>query len=268
MKIQQIIDAILAYHPPFDRTPTCDGFKCGNPEDECTGIVTSCAASINVIRKAIELGANLIIVHEPTFYTHMDKVDWLEGKFDVYDEKRKLLDDHGIAVWRDHDHIHTHVPDGIFYGVTAELGWQDYARGENPKRPEYFELPKTTVRELALFLKEKMGLNAVRVIGNVDAEISTVGFCGHVYPPVPETIATELLNKYDVIIPGELIDWTVASYARDAGQLGKNKAILHVGHISWEELGMKYAPNWIRPLIDPDIPITFVRSADLYDYVF
>ena len=84
MTIQQVIDAILNYHPGLSQDkPTCDGFKCGNPSDECRGIVTTCAASMAVIRKAIELGANLILVHEPTFYTHMDPVDWLAGE-DVY----------------------------------------------------------------------------------------------------------------------------------------------------------------------------------------
>jgi putative NIF3 family GTP cyclohydrolase 1 type 2 len=124
-----------------------------------------------------------------------------------------------------------------------------------------------TVRDLARFLKEKLQLNAVRVIGNVDAEISTVAFGGHVYPPVPEQNATNLLNTVDVLIPGELIDWTVTSYARDAAQLGKNKAILHIGHFNSEELGMKYAVNWIKNLIDPGIPVEFVRSGDPYQYV-
>ena len=111
MTIQQVIDAILNYHPELSQDkPTCDGFKCGNPSDECRGIVTTCAASMEVIRKAIELGANLILVHEPTFYTHMDPVDWLAGD-PVYEQKRGLLDEHGIAVWRDHDHIHAHRPD-------------------------------------------------------------------------------------------------------------------------------------------------------------
>jgi putative NIF3 family GTP cyclohydrolase 1 type 2 len=266
MTIQQVIEAILAYHPVLERPVTCDGFKSGNPINQCTGIVTTCAASVDVIRKTAELGYNLIICHEPTFYTHMDKTDWLEGQNEVFEEKMKLLNDHHIAIWRDHDHIHTHKPDGIFYGVTKELGWEDYII-EDQDRPRFFKLPTTTVRELARFLREAMALNAVRVIGNMDAEVSTVAFAGHAYPTVPEHDATNLLNEVDVIIPGELIDWTAASYARDAGQLGKNKAILQVGHFSMEELGMKYAVNWIHELIDPAIPIQFVRSGDMYQYL-
>jgi putative NIF3 family GTP cyclohydrolase 1 type 2 len=267
MTIQQVVDAILAYHPQIDRPETCDGFKCGNPLDECKGIVTTCMASVDVIRKTAELGYNLIVCHEPTFYTHMDRTSWLEGNNEVYDEKRRLIDKHGIAIWRDHDHIHAHKPDGIFLGVMKELGWEEFLV-DDPDRPRLFKLPKTTVRKLAGFLRKKMELNGVRVIGSIDAEVSTVAFGGHAYPTVPEQNATNLLNTVDVLIPGELIDWTVTSYARDAAQLGKHKAILHVGHFSMEELGMKYAVNWIKELIDPDIPVQFVRSGDPYNYLF
>jgi putative NIF3 family GTP cyclohydrolase 1 type 2 len=270
MKIQEVVDRILAYHPQIaDRSDGCDGFKSGNPQDECTGIVTSVAPSVEVIRKTAELGANLLIVHEPAFYTHLDKTDWLENN-EVYLEKRELLNKHGIAIFRDHDHIHAHKPDGIAEGVMRELGWQDYlTEGKDPSKPRFFTLPKTTVRELALFLKDKIGLNGVRVIGNIDAEVSTVAFAGHIYLPLPEERATILANDedIDVLIPGELIDWTTASYMRDAGQLGKHKAILHLGHMNMEELGMKWAVQWIGELTCHQVPVTFVRSADMYQYV-
>lgn len=270
MKIQDVIDRILAYHPALKTDVTCDGFKTGNPEDECTGIVTTCCASVEVIRKAIELNANLIICHEPAFYLHYDPTDWLEGKNEVYDEKRKLCDDHGIAIFRDHDHIHSHNPDGIRQGLMMELGWQEYLTGDT-KKPIHFTLPETTVRELALFLKEKIGLNAMRVIGNMDAKVRNVVVSGHVLPaPANETAPTELLNSddVDVLITAELIDWTTACYARDAGQLGKNKAIIAPGHINSEELGMKYAAVWIKELVGDEVNVQYVRSADIYQYVF
>ena len=39
----------------------------GNVDQECTGIVTSCWASVDVIKYVIEKGANLIISHEALF---------------------------------------------------------------------------------------------------------------------------------------------------------------------------------------------------------
>jgi Uncharacterized conserved protein len=266
MTIREVVDAILAYHPPIDAPRSCDGFKSGSPEDECRGIVTTCMASVEVIRKTIELGYNLIITHEPTFYNHFDQVDWLEGRDSVYDEKRKLLDRYGIAVFRDHDHIHAHKPDGIYTGMMKELGWESFRTGA-AERPCRFSLPRTTVRELALSLKVTFNLNGIRVFGNLDGKVSTLAFCGHVYPPVPEQDATRLLEEVDVVIPGEIIDWTVAAYARDAAQLGMDKAIIHLGHFNMEELGMRWAPTWIKKLVAPSLPISFVPSGDLYNYL-
>ena len=71
-------------------------------------------------------GANLLIVHEPTFYTSQDGPGWFEDFPNrVYAEKRQLLEESGIAIWRDHDHMHFHQPDSIFTGVLKGLGWED-----------------------------------------------------------------------------------------------------------------------------------------------
>ena len=43
---------------------TRDKILYGDPNKECSGIVTTIYASVDVIRKAHELGANLIIAHE------------------------------------------------------------------------------------------------------------------------------------------------------------------------------------------------------------
>lgn len=273
MTIQDAVTCILSYHPALDREITCDGFKCGNPQDELKGIVTTCCASVDVIRQAVQLNANLIVCHEPTFYTHSDEQEWLQGKDAVYDEKIKLCQTHGVAIWRNHDHIHAHQPDGIQYGVMKELGWEHYLADDSAQpmkfQPVKYTIPLICVKDLARFFKDKLGLTNVRVIGNLEAMVQNIVFCGHILSTSNDKEATLLLNRddVDVLIPGEMIDWTTASYARDAGQLGKNKAIINIGHFSSEELGMKYAATWIAEILLHKIPVSFVRSADMYQYI-
>lgn len=67
MKNREIVEKILSYHPHIPNYHGCDSWKAGDPEAECTGIVTALVPTVNVIRKARALGANLLIVHEPTF---------------------------------------------------------------------------------------------------------------------------------------------------------------------------------------------------------
>ena len=270
MKIREVIEKILEYHPVLPKETIIDRVLAGDPEQECTGIVTTCCCSVEVIRKAAELGANLIIPHEPLFWTHQGFTDWIEDS-DVYQEKLKLLNENGIVVFRDHDHIHYHRPDGIRYGVMQELGWTKYCQTDLMTRERTrlsFKLPPTPLREIVSLFKEKLGLEYVRVVGNTEAVIENVVFCGHIEFN-NETAATSILKEdgVDLLIPGEMIDWTAANFARDAAQLGKNKAILHLGHFNSEELGMKYAANWVVDLTDHKVPVTFVPSADIYHYL-
>ena len=70
MTIREITDKILEYHPKFDEDyDGCDGFKSGNPDDECTGIVSALVPTVEVIRKTAKLGCNLLYVHEPSYYS-------------------------------------------------------------------------------------------------------------------------------------------------------------------------------------------------------
>src|SRR5205085_12466509 len=110
--VGEIMDRFIIEVPGAPIENTVDTLKAGSRDIVVTGIVTTMFATLEVINKAIALGANFIIAHEPTFYNHRDDTDWLEGD-KVYRHKAALLKQHGIAVWRNHDYIHRHVPDGV-----------------------------------------------------------------------------------------------------------------------------------------------------------
>ena len=88
----------------------------GSGDNRVKGIVTTFMATVDVIRKAIEIGANMIITHEPTYFTGSDRTDWLMGD-EVYNAKKKLLDDNNIVIWRYHDHMHMAKTDRIYDGL-------------------------------------------------------------------------------------------------------------------------------------------------------
>jgi Uncharacterized conserved protein len=253
---------------------TKDNLEYGNPEQECTGIVTTCFPSVDVIRKAAAMGANFIVCHERPFYIKPTDTAWLREDA-VFQAKKKLLDDANIVIWRYHDHIHGGSPlqgnlshtDMIFYGVMKVLGWEAYVTGD-PSRPLTFRLPETTVRKLARELIEKMHLNGIRVLGDIDATISTVFVCGHLFGTEAdhEVIRQSAAGNYDVLLPLELVDYTLGEYIRDSAQLGMPKAILSMGHFNFEEPGMQYMVQWL-PQLTGNIPVSYVASGDGFQYI-
>jgi putative NIF3 family GTP cyclohydrolase 1 type 2 len=209
-----------------------------------------------VIARAAELGVNLIITHEPTFYSHLDTTDWLLDD-PVYQAKRRLLDDHGIVVWRFHDYWHSTQPDGIFVGVLAQLGWQPLGDGG---WPIICDLPALSLADLAALLKSRLGASAVRVTGPGELTCRRVGLV--VGAPGGQA-QIDLLRRDDVdaIVCGEINEWETCEYVRDAAFFGRPKGLVVVGHANSEEQGMAYLATWLRPHL-PDVPIVHVPSGD------
>src|SRR5207244_10895304 len=79
---------------------TVDTFKAGNPDAPVTGIAVTMMATLEVLKRAAAAGNNLVITHEPTFFTHLDKPDALaEGEKDpVLAEKRAVSEKQGLII--------------------------------------------------------------------------------------------------------------------------------------------------------------------------
>lgn len=262
---------------PIDEETTRDKILYGDPNQECTGIVTCLWANADVVERAQELGANLIIAHEALFWNHGDRQDFIaENK--TYLAKKRLLDEWGGVVWRCHDYIHSRVPidtdgalvDGIFYGLAWKLGWLDYRIGDIAMGLD-FKIPQTRGEDLARELVEKLGLNGTRLIGDSDAMVSRVHVPMHVMGVAPddnrETIYADE-HDVDCLMTMEFVDFTTSEFIRDSGMLDQGKCAITIGHFNLEEPGMEYMPTWIPMALGSDeISATFVPMGDTYQYV-
>ena len=180
MTIQEILDRVSEYHPDLGEDyHGCDEVKFGDCSQECTGIVSALVPTVDVIRRTIELKANLLYVHEPVSYLTPDWPEWkADYKCRIYDEKLKLLKENKIVLVRDHDHMHAHKPDSIFTGVLKYLGWMEYLT-EEQKTPFGYTVcfPKAKkLREINQELIEKIGMQGLRFIGNPEAELKKCYF--------------------------------------------------------------------------------------------
>ena len=283
MLISEVIDKIKKYTKGSwagmeikDET-TRDKILYGDPNRECTSIVTTIYASVDVIRKAHELGANLIIAHEALLWNRGDHQEWLiESENKTYLKKTELLNEYGITVWRFHDYIHSGIPynggyiDGIFYGLAQETGWLDAEVFEDLAGAVYVKCdPPTTPRKVAELIKEKWNITGMKAIGNLDAKVSKILVCGHVMEGGDSNSLIKRVDREDInlLLPLELIDYTLSEYVKDSGQLGFDRAILAPGHFNLEEPGMKYILNWIDDALGEHIKTDFVQAGDMYTYL-
>ncbi len=255
--VGQIMDAFINQVPGGVKTNTVDTLKAGNKDIVVTGIVTTMFATIEVIRKAIALGANFIIAHEPTFYNHTDDTKWLESD-DVYQYKNNLLKEHNIAVWRNHDYIHSMVPDGVLKGVADQLQWQKFEDKAIPYLFDFEQAPKLS--GLINELKSKLGIKMVRYIGNLNQPCQKVLFMeGSAGGKTQIGGASKI--KPDVLICGEISEWETAEYVRDARAKGNRISLIVLGHIASEEAGSVYMADWLHKNF-PQLKATHVPAGN------
>jgi putative NIF3 family GTP cyclohydrolase 1 type 2 len=254
--VQNVLDKLME---PVDSIPnTVDTLMYGNPAAEVKGIATAFMATQQVIEQAITLGANLLITHEGIYYSHHDNRRSMEND-PVYNEKHRLINDSGLAIFRFHDHWHRYKPDGIMAGLIQTLNWQSYVV-ENQPAATVLTIPEMTLGEISVYLKDRLGLKYLRFSGDLLMKCTRIGLLagyrggGSLCIPLYES------ESLDLIIYGEGPEWETPEYVRDANYQGKKKNLIVLGHTESEEPGMNYLAELIKTIY-PSIQ-TFTISVE------
>ena len=270
MKIQEVIDRVLTDSTGETRiAPTCDQLMTGDPQQEVKGIAVTFMATVEVIREAAAKGVNFIITHEPTWFTGRDVPDWC-AEDSTYLAKRRLIDETGMTIWRYHDHMHAAAGDRIYWGVADKLGWNQYLV-PGQKAPWLYEIPQTTLVDLAADLKRKLDMTTLQTIGDPEMPVNKVlilvggGSLGLGVEEMPMQAMQQ--THADVMLCGDVTEWTTCAYIRDAMQLGQNKAMIKLGHERSEEAGMEYMATWLPDLIDHCCPVIFIDAKEPFVYL-
>jgi putative NIF3 family GTP cyclohydrolase 1 type 2 len=255
MTAQQVISLIIKNTGANTIPNTVDVIKEGDPQTIVTGIVTCMFATMDVLKQAVAKNCNLLVVHEPLYYNHLDDTRQLQND-PVFLEKRKFITDHKMVIWRFHDYIHSMRPDGIETGMVEKLGWKNYSVKGSTNQ---FVLPETTLKDLLKNLKQVFPENAFYVIGNPDMKLSNVRLAEGA--PGSATHIRLLEDKnVDLVLAGESPQWETYEYMRDVVAQGRQKAIIFLGHINSEEAGMNYCSSWLKGFIK-DLPVYFIECG-------
>src|SRR5580698_4623669 len=256
--IDRIVKATGATLPPN----TVDTIKAGDPGTVVTGIATTFTPTMEVLRKAVAAGDNLIVTHEPTFYNHLDDPALLMDD-PVYKEKLAYIREHHLVIWRFHDTWHLRDPDGIVEGFVVQAGWKQYQNpGPSSETQMFFTLPQTTVLGLAKDLQRRFHARSVRIVGDPRMKITKVAYRPGASGEAKQLKALER-DDVEVLVAGEASEWETVEYVRDAQLQGRKKALILLGHLTSEESGMDNCAQWLRGLF-PGTRIQFIPAAEPY----
>jgi putative NIF3 family GTP cyclohydrolase 1 type 2 len=241
------------------REQTVDNFKDGsNPDAPVTGIATTMVATFDLLHRAAAAKRNLIIVHEPVYYSNTDDPKDLASD-PMFRLKRDFVASNNLSVFRFHDHWHGRKPDGIIEGMAIGLGWKKY---QNPDNARLFLLPETTLKALALEIRDQLKVRAVRVVGDPQTRVSRAAFN-------PGSTGLNLVMRYfsgtdvDVLVCGEPGEWNTVEYARDSIAAGKKKGMIILGHDMSEERGMEECSRWLKTFVT-EVPIEFMPAGEAF----
>ncbi len=259
MKIDQLITELYALaKEPVNREKTVDVIKVGNGEEEITRVGIAMFATPEVIASAAEQGVNFLIVHEPLFYTHRDT----EMPYAQCFEKKRLIEQAGLTVFRFHDYAHAMLPDLIYEGQISYLGLPGrFEKGKYFAVNRFILDEEMTTPELAAALEKNLGLQNMRIVGDRDHKVKTVSCCfgtpGHHF---------EEIDECDTVLTGEICEWGIGEYIRDAAQMGKKKSMIVMGHNNSEKFGMKLLCDRLA-VTHPELDPKFFDCGDIYTYI-
>ena len=253
MKAHEIMKKLYdSCHEPLQQTQ--DVLKAGDPDREVRKIATTMFPTVDVIRQAAAWGADLLIVHEPLYFNHCDN----HSEESVETEKRRLVEESGMTIYRFHDYSHNVLPDVIckgildgvqFDGEVVEWGYcLARVRLNNAMTP----------KQVAELLRDRLQLQNVRLCGNMDFETQDVSF-------IPGCAWWDELKKFDnrIFILGEICEWATAEYVRDAAALGHNKAMIILGHVGSEREAMRFVANDLAQAY-PQIKVRYFQTEESF----
>ena len=248
---------------------TVDAFTAGDPATAVTGIVTTSLATIDVMRRALKAGANLIVTSGPTFYSRSDSAVPPAGRGrgapvtpapadPVFAAKSAFIAANRLVVWRFSDHWRARTPDPFAQGLLDALGWSRFRTKDDAAR---VVVPAVRLDALAADVKRKLGTRGgMRIIGRPETRVQTVGV-------LPGTVSIQttltVLPHVDVLIAGEVREWESVEYARDVVHAGGGKGLILIGRSLSEDAGMQYCARWLQTVVN-GVPVRWMAAGDPY----
>jgi putative NIF3 family GTP cyclohydrolase 1 type 2 len=226
--------------------PSVDRIVAGRPDTPVRGIAVLWMPTWAALREAAAQGLNVVIAHEPTFYTHrdLDGFDAAMAPLDpraraaitvTRDEKLRWIEDNKLVVIRCHDVLDA-MPGGVVDSLAAALGFTagDYVTSVPHHRVVRLAVPAPAgdvARRLAISF-QTIGQPGVGFYGDANRRVQTLAL-GTGYGNDPWRHFA-LGADMALAIDDRIKTWSEPVWAEDAGY-----PIVVINHGTSEEWGVR-----------------------------
>ncbi len=252
MTVENLHDFLLGLHPV--RKNTVDEIVFGKKEMVVRKIGTCWQPYLHTLEQAYRDGVNVMVVHEPTFYS-----DEIENSPLMYDrrekdgtirlgssafyrqaeEKRRWLREHDMAVIRCHDVLDIVPEYGIPYALGIALGFTEEDLVGSQDYFNKYRIPPQTAIEAAQYIAgrlEEFGQKTVSFYGDGNRKVETICVgTGCISSPIE---MMDLEADLYLSINDAVSTWVETTYAIDTG-----RPLILIDHGASEEMGVRLLHN-------------------------
>lgn len=271
---QDIVDRIRGNLGVPWKTPTTDTFQAGRPDVAVTGVVTTFAASFEVMRKAVATQKNMIICRETPFWDRTSAPGGGRGrggpskealeKNPTYRLKQEFVAKNNLTIWRFSENWDARKANGQLLGLARALSWQDgyHQTGAAAwaKDSGYFSIPPGSLKATATSIKRKLKIKSMRIIGEPDTRVSKAilspGY--YVVPQLEKHLSDPTVN---LLVIGEPVEWEASPYFADIVASGQKKGLIVLGNEVTEEPGSGEMATWLKTFVT-EIPVEWIPAGE------
>ena len=248
--------------------PSVDRIVIGKPETVIRKIGVCWQPDWKTLKHAAEKGVNVMVVHEPAFYTHWDLdkpgSDYYQAPahgrqqyLDLVNQKKKWIQEQGLVIIRCHDVWDKMNETGIPFAFGKALGFEisdilkqeTYYNVYQLKAARAIDVARDIARRLKSFRQP-----GVAFYGDENYLVASVGIgTGCICDPLD---FSHLEPDMFIAINDTVKTWVQTSYAKDSG-----KPLVVIDHGTSEEAGMIMLSDFLKESVAGKEIIHFAQGC-------
>jgi putative NIF3 family GTP cyclohydrolase 1 type 2 len=252
---------------------TVDRFIVGDPETKIKKAGTCWMSYFDTCKKAVDAGVNVLVTHEPTFYTHWDleekEADYYSAPeftkkqyLEQVEKKRNWINDHKLVIIRNHDTMDAIKDVGIPFAFGQFLG---FTNDDIVSSRTYYNVYRMQRQSALTFAKKvakillEVGQPGIAFYGDPDYQVSTVGVgTGCICDPME---FADLKPDVFIAIDDVIRTWTQTTFAADTG-----RPLIVINHGTTEEMGMRMLNKLIKQKF-PSLETVHFKQGCTYQWI-